>query len=49
MTVSRWWYHFVRGNDEAGVGLAGFTALGGVETHENNVKSRGHHVQSFPH
>ena len=39
--------HFVRGNDEAGAGLADFTALGGVETHEKDVEPGGYHVQFF--
>ena len=39
--------HFVRGNDEAGAGLADFTTLGGIETHEKDVEPRDYHVQFF--
>jgi len=39
--------HFVRGNDEAGAGLADFTAFGWIETHEKDVEPGGYHVQFF--
>ena len=39
--------HFVRGNDEAGAGLADFTAFGWIEAHEKDVEPGGYHVQFF--
>ena len=39
--------HFIRGNDEAGAGLADFSTLGGVEAYEKDVEPGDYHVQFF--
>lgn len=39
--------HFVRRDDEAGAGLADFTAFGGVEADEVDVEAGHYHVHSL--